>query len=97
MTPSPPLVALVLVGEARDLGTPVMIDHLGPDGRAAQLIGRGQDGVTVDDHDRGQLDRYLGLSDELDLELLAFFDSVLLTTGVNDCVHDVWDLWDETM
>ncbi len=39
----------------------------------------------------------VGLADELDLELLALFDSVLLATGVNDCVHDVCDLWDETM
>src|SRR5829696_5527700 len=88
MAVAPALVGATLVGEAVDLRTLRRAEHATGDRGTLQLRRRGQDGVTIDDKDGSERDvgTVVG-AEQLDLHLLALFDTFLLTAGCDYCVH----------
>src|SRR3712207_3411644 len=87
MAEAAPLIRLVLVGEADDLGALRLAHDLRLDGRALELIGRRQNGVAVDDHHDREVDFASHLTGELDVENLTLGDPILLAARGNDCIH----------
>src|SRR4051794_17721568 len=86
MTPALPLVRLVLVGEASDLGAAGGTDHASGDTGTCELGGCGVRGIAVADVDGGEGD-LVGVTETLDVEALALFDAVLLATGLDHVIH----------
>src|SRR4029453_5491873 len=90
MAPAARAVGLVLVREPGDLGTLVLAHDLGRDLGLAERLGAGQHRVAVDQQDGLQLDlAVVAVAHQLDVELLALLDPVLLATGLDDCVHAI--------
>src|SRR5699024_6665325 len=87
MTPAAPVVLALLVLEAGDLGTLGRAQHPSADRSAGQRIGARHDSITVDEKHRGEVDLSVLDTELLDLQLLAFAHPVLLSTGLDDCVH----------
>ena len=53
-----------------------------------ELVGRGQDGVAVDEQDGGEADLVaLGGRQQVDLDPLALHDALLAPSGGDDGVH----------
>src|SRR5438067_4246558 len=85
MAPVLALVRLVLVGEALDLRALRLADDPRRDRGGAELGGRGEHALAVDQHYRPEGDLFA--VETLDVEAVAFGDAVLLAAGVDDCVH----------
>ena len=88
MTVAAALVGSALVGETVDLRTRCRADdstgHLG----ASELGGRGQDGGTVDDQNRLEVDCCALLrAEKLHMDVLALGHTDLFATGCDHCVH----------
>src|SRR5207249_4240392 len=75
--------------ERDDLLATSAADHLGAHGRALDHWAPDRRGIAVgDEQDALERDRLARLAvDELDLELGADLDAVLLLAGLDDCVH----------
>src|SRR5690606_25495633 len=90
VTPAAPVVGLALVGEPGDLRPLGLAHDLGRDLRLAERLGPGEHDVAVDHEHGGELDlAVVGRTDQLDLQLLALLDPVLLAAGLDDCVHAI--------
>src|SRR5918994_2015424 len=90
VAPAARAVGLVLVGEARDLGALGLTHDLGGDLGLAQGPGAREHLVAVDQEDGRELDLAVVTgADQLDLELLALLDPILLATALDDCVHAI--------
>src|SRR5258708_1044688 len=88
VTPAATLVGLRLVGEPADLLPAAFLDDAGHDPGGAELVGGGEDPVTVDEEHRGQLDLAARVAAEpLDLEPLAGLDPILLAACADHRVH----------
>src|SRR5690606_27188361 len=87
VSPPAPLVRLVLVGEAGDLGALGVAHDLALHAGLGQGVRSGHDVAAVDQEDRGQLDLGVDRAQQLHLEPLALGDAVLLAAGLDHCVH----------
>src|SRR2546423_9367319 len=84
VAPVASLVRLVLVRETLDLRATGGADHSGGHRGTTELRRRGEHGIAVHEHDRPQRD--LVAVETLDIEAVAFDDSVLLSATLDHCV-----------